>query len=100
MSNLQNILKKPIVKYLLLSLLIIPIIPIVLNIVYINKYSGFNSSLRINVSLILIFACLSLLMFGMYCLNKNKGIGSLVTSVIAIVSIICSSYFGYVNMKV
>lgn len=32
MSNLQNILKKPIVKYLLLSLLIIPIIPIVLNI--------------------------------------------------------------------
>ena len=28
MSNLQNILKKPIVKYLLLSLLIIPIIPI------------------------------------------------------------------------
>ena len=58
MSNLQNILKKPIVKYLLLSLLIIPIIPIVLNIVYINKYSGFNSSLRINVSLILIFAFL------------------------------------------
>ena len=100
MSNLQNILKKPIVKYLLLSLLIIPIIPIVLNIVYINKYSGFNSSLRINVSLILIFAFLSLLMFGMYCLNKNKGIGILVTSVIAIVSIICSSYFGYVNMKV
>ncbi|MGL4372199.1 MAG: hypothetical protein ACRCS6_00360, partial [Turicibacter sp.] len=72
MDQLAKILKKPISKYIVLAILISPIIPVILNIVYLNKYSGFSSMLRLNIDLILVFLFLSLLMFGLYMLKNNK----------------------------
>ena len=100
MSNLNKLLRKPILKYIVLFLLILPIFPVGLNVLYLNKYSGFSSTLRINSSLILIFIFLSILMFGLYSLKKNKSIGILVFTIISVLSTAFGSYFGFVNMKV
>ena len=100
MSNLNKLLRKPILKYIVLFLLILPILPVGLNVLYLNKYSGFSSTLRINSSLILIFIFLSILMFGLYSLKKNKSIGILVFTIISVLSTAFGSYFGFVNMKV
>lgn len=100
MNHVEKLLKKPIIKYIILFLLILPVVPVVLNILYLNKYSGFSSVLRLNLSLILIFIFLSILMFGLYTLNKNKSIGVMIFTVIALVSTGFGSYFAFVNMRV
>lgn len=100
MSNVEKFLKKPITKYIILFLLMLPVVPVGLNILYLNKYSGFSSVLRLNLSLILVFVFLSILMFGLYTLNKNKSVGVIIFTVISLLSTGFGSYFAFVNMRV
>ena len=100
MSNVEKFLKKPITKYIILFLLMLPVVPVGLNILHLNKYSGFSSVLRLNLSLILVFVFLSILMFGLYTLNKNKSVGVIIFTVISLLSTGFGSYFAFVNMRV
>ena len=41
-------------KWIYRLIMMIPIVPIIWNAIYLNKYSGFDFSLRVNVILVLI----------------------------------------------
>ncbi|MDE5978136.1 MAG: LCP family protein, partial [Turicibacter sp.] len=79
---------------------ILPIVPIIWNIIYINKYSGFESSLRFTLSFVLVFAYLTVLMFGLYSVKKESKVGTLVLGLISCVGMAIGTYSGYVNTRV
>ena len=58
-------------KWIYRIIMILPIIPIIWNIIYINQYSGFDALLRLNLSLIFIFLYLAILMFGLYVVKEE-----------------------------
>ena len=93
-------LNKNLIRWLFRTTLILPIIPIVLNIIYLNQYSGFDATLRLNISLIFIFGYLAFLMFGCYFIQKKKQIVSIIFVVLSIIGFGVGTYFSYVNMRV
>ena len=93
-------LDKNLIRWLFRMALILPIIPIILNIIYLNQYSGFDATLRLNISLIFIFGYLAFLMFGCYFIQKKKQIVSIIFVVLSIIGFGTGTYFSYVNMRV
>ena len=72
-------------KWIYRFIMILPIIPIVWNAIYINKYSGFDILLRGNIVLIFILLYLSLLMFGLYAIKIESKKGTIVLTALAII---------------
>ena len=87
-------------KWIYRVILILPIIPIVWNMFYLNQYSGFDASLRLNLSLILVFLYLSMLMFGLFFIKSQNKVGTIILTVISLMGLCLGTYFGYVNTRV
>ena len=87
-------------KWIYRFIMILPIIPIVWNAIYINKYSGFDILLRGNIVLIFILLYLSLLMFGLYAIKIESKKGTIVLTALAIIGMGIGCYGGYVNTRV
>ena len=84
-------------KWIYRIIMILPIIPIIWNIIYINQYSGFDSLLRLNLSLIFIFLYLAILMFGLYVVKEENKVGTIILTIVALIGLFTGTYFGYVN---
>ena len=87
-------------KWIYRLILFLPIIPIIWNIIYFNQYSGFDSLLRLNISLILIFLYLTVFLFGLFFIKSNNKIGTSILTVVSLIGFCFGSYFGYVNTRV
>ena len=87
-------------KWIYRLIMILPIIPIIWNIIYINQYSGFDSLLRLNLSLIFIFLYLAILMFGLYVVKEENKVGTIILTIVALIGLFTGTYFGYVNTRV
>ena len=87
-------------KWIYRIIMILPIIPIIWNIIYINQYSGFDSLLRLNLSLIFIFLYLAILMFGLYVVKEENKVGTIILTIVALIGLFTGTYFGYVNTRV
>ena len=87
-------------KWIYRVILILPIIPIVWNMFYLNQYSGFDASLRLNLSLILVFLYLSILMFGLFFIKSQNKVGTIILTAISLMGLCLGTYFGYVNTRV
>ena len=87
-------------KWIYRVILILPIIPIVWNMFYLNQYSGFDASLRLNLSLILVFLYLSMLMFGLFFIKSQNKVGTIILTAISLMGLCLGTYFGYVNTRV
>ncbi len=87
-------------KWIYRIIMILPIIPIIWNIIYINQYSGFDALLRLNLSLIFIFLYLAILMFGLYVVKEENKVGTIILTIVALIGLFTGTYFGYVNTRV
>ena len=81
-------------KWIYRLILFLPIIPIIWNIIYFNQYSGFDSLLRLNISLILIFLYLTVFLFGLFFIKSNNKIGTSILTVVSLIGFCFGSYFG------
>ena len=87
-------------KWIYRLIMMIPIVPIIWNAIYLNKYSGFDFSLRVNVILVLILLYLSLLMFGLYAIKVESKKGTVVFLTLSVIGLLLGGYGGYVNTRV
>ena len=87
-------------KWIYRLILILPIIPIVWNIIYLNQYSGFDASLRLNISLIFVFLYLTIIMFGLFFIKAQNKVGTIILTAISFIGLCFGTYFGYVNTRV
>ena len=87
-------------KWIYRLIMMIPIVPIIWNAIYLNKYSGFDFSLRVNVILVLILLYLSLLMFGLYAIKVESKKGTFVFLTLSVIGLLLGGYGGYVNTRV
>ena len=76
------------------------LLPLGLNVVYLNKYSGFDESFRLSLSAILICTTLSLLSFSMYSLFKKRHIKTISFIVASLIVTSIFTYTAYVNYRV
>ena len=88
------------VKWIYRLILILPIVPIVWNIIYFNQYSGFDVLLRVNISLIFIFLYLTILLFGLFFIKSRNKAGTGILTTISLIGFCLGTYFGYVNTRV
>ena len=88
------------VKWIYRLILILPIVPIVWNIIYFNQYSGFDVLLRVNISLIFIFLYLTILLFGLFFIKSRNKAGTRILTAISLIGFCLGTYFGYVNTRV
>jgi len=80
--------------------MVIPVLPIGLSIVSLNKYSGIDRLLRLYVSILIGCVTSAIILFGWHCLKKQKKTGAIIVSVLICVMITGSSYFNYVNAAI
>jgi len=80
--------------------MLLPIFPIALMILYLNRYSGISENLRLLIGLLLIFMTLSLTFLGWWAIRKRYKMLAGFLSVVAGLLLLGSSYATYINISV
>jgi len=83
--------------YILIGL---PLIPVGLSVYLLNQYLGLDSIVRLYASCLIVFIYLAIMLLGFYFVNKRLKVGTLIISLIAVLFLIGSSYFSYVNIRI
>lgn len=87
-------------KFLLKIWMLLPIVPIGMTILYLNRYSGISEELRQLIGMLLIFVTLSMTFLGWWAIKKSNAFLKFALALIAGIFLLGSSYFTYINMSV
>ena len=87
-------------KFLLSLWMILPLVPILITVYFLNRYGGILENLRLLVGLILICFTLSVTFLGWWSIRKNKVKAMWSIAILCGFFLAGSSYFTYVNLSV